>query len=361
MEMTLAELARRLDGSLQGDGTTVIRGINGVREAVEGQLTFLSNGKYSSALASTRASAVILAQDSDVSPPIPAVRVADPDLAFAQAAQLFCDDQNPYAPLTDGPPQVHSTAVVDPTAKLGQGVRVGAYAVIEPEAEIGDGTVLYPHTYIGHRARLGTRCLLYPRVVVREACILGNRVIAQPGAVIGSDGFGYVVSKEGEVLKVPQLGIVVVEDDVEIGANTTIDRARFDRTVIMKGTKIDNLVQIAHNVSGGDHSLIAAQTGIAGSTKIGSRVVVGGQAGIQGHIEVGSGTRIGAQAGVTKGCPPSSVLWGTPARAHRETLRDQALMRRIPELVETIRRIAGGRRVKSHEEEETNDRQTGRD
>lgn len=360
MELTLAELAARLGGRLEGDGAVVIRGLNGVREAGPGEITFLSNGKYAAALAESRAAAVILSTDAAERPKIPAVRVDDPDLAFARVAQIFLADTQPYAPRTDGPPEIHPTAVVDPTARLGRGVRVGAYAVVEPGAEIGDQTVLYPHTYVGHKVRIGMLCLLYPNAVVRERCVLGNRVILQPGAVIGSDGFGYVLAPEGEAVKIPQLGIVVLEDDVEIGACTTIDRARIDRTIVRRGTKIDNLVQIAHNVAVGEHAIIAAQTGIAGSTKIGDRVVMGGQAGIQGHIEVGAGSKIGAQAGVTKSCPPNSVLWGTPARAHRETLKEQAMVRRVPELVDAIRRMAGGKRSKTHEKDQKDDPKTGR-
>jgi UDP-3-O-[3-hydroxymyristoyl] glucosamine N-acyltransferase len=361
MELTLAELARRLEARLEGDGRVVIRGLNGVNEAVEGQLTFLTNGKYAPALARSRASAVILADDSSLRPRIPVLRAADPDLAFARAAQILSADEQPYPFRADGPPQVHPTAVVHASVKLGRGVQVGAHAVLEPGVEIGEQTVLYPQTYVGHQSRIGARCLIYPRVVIRERCQIGQRVIIQPGAVIGSDGFGYVVTRDGQIVKVPQLGIVVIGDDVEIGANATIDRARVDRTVLHAGVKIDNLVQIAHNVSIGDCSMIAAQTGIAGSTKIGRRVVMGGQAGLLGHIEVGDGSKIGAQAGVTKSFPANSVLWGTPARAHRETLRDQALVRRVPELVETIRRIAGGRSARTDEKNKKDDRPTGRD
>lgn len=356
-ELTLREIAARVGGRVEGDGAVGIRGLNGIREARPGDITFLANGKYHSALAHSKAAAVVLSEKAEVKTSLPVLRVKDPDLTFAKIAHLFTAETSILHSRPDAQPEIHPTAVVHKSAKLGGGVRIGAYAVVEAGSEIGDCSVLSPHVYVGQQVRMGQRCFLHPHVVVRERSEIGHRVILHPGVVVGADGFGYVMAEDGSIEKIPQLGIVVLEDDVEIGANSTIDRARFDKTVVGRGTKIDNLVQIAHNVTVGEHSIIAAQTGIAGSTKIGRRVIIGGQAGIAGHLEVGDGSKIGAQAGVTKSCPPGSVLWGTPARSHRETLRDQALMKRVPELFDLLRRMTGRQGGKGHETNQENDRE----
>jgi UDP-3-O-[3-hydroxymyristoyl] glucosamine N-acyltransferase len=330
MNLTLDEIAKRVDGTVAGDGRTVIRGVNGLKEAGPGEISFLANRKYASLLDSTRASAVIVVEGMGA--PIPSIAVKNPDLAFARVAEIFVGGASPF---TAG---IHATAVVAPGASLGRDVSIGAHAVVEEGASVGDGTVLAPQVYVGRGARIGPGCLLYPQVVVRERCVLGARVILHSGAVVGSDGFGYA-TEDGVHQKIPQTGIVVIEDDVEIGAGTTVDRARFGRTLIRKGTKIDNLVQVAHNVEIGEHCLLAAQTGIAGSTRVGHHVMMGGQVGVTGHLELGDGAIATAQSGVDKSVPPGAVVSGSPARPRQQHLRGLASVERLSEALREIRKL----------------------
>ncbi len=330
MEATLKELADLVGGKLSGDGSILIRGVNGLREAEPGEIAFLANRKYMPLLASTRASAVIVGEG--IKAPLPAIVAKNPDLAFTRVAERF--NAAPVRP----PAGVHPAAVVAPDASIGRGAAVGACTVVEAGASIGEGTVLYPQVYVGHNARIGPDCVLYPQVVVRERCVVGARVILHCGAVIGSDGFGYVTDK-GIHLKIPQTGIVVIEDDVEIGANAAVDRARFDRTIIRKGAKIDNLVQIAHNVAVGEGSLIAAQAGIAGSTQLGKYVMLGGQAGVTGHVTVGDQAAVTAQAGVSKDVPPGKVVSGEHAVEIKTHLRQLAALSKLPELMAEVRKL----------------------
>jgi UDP-3-O-[3-hydroxymyristoyl] glucosamine N-acyltransferase len=330
MELTLRELADFVGGRLAGDGATVIRGVNGLKEAAPGDISFLANAKYAPLLETTRASAVIVGEG--VSSSIPSIQVKSPDLAFARVAARF----NGMA--VRPPPGVHPTAVVAATAALGRDVSVGSHAVIEDGASIGDGTVIHPQVYVGREARIGRDGQLYPQVVVRERCILGDRVILHSGAVVGSDGFGYA-TVDGVHHKIPQVGIVVLEDDVELGANVTVDRARFGQTIIRKGTKIDNLVQIAHNVVVGEGSLIAAQAGIAGSTTLGKHVMLAGQAGLVGHIVVGDRAIVTAQAGVGKNVPPGAMVSGEYAIDMKTHLKQLAALAKLPEALAEIRRL----------------------
>jgi UDP-3-O-[3-hydroxymyristoyl] glucosamine N-acyltransferase len=330
MDVTLDELARLVGGKVTGDGTTVIRAVNGIREAGPGEITFLANTKYTPLLGSTRASAVIVADGTAA--PIPTLSVRNPDLAFGLvAAHLHGSGRRP-------PAGVHPTAVVATSATLGKNVTVGAGTVVEDGASIGDNAVLYPQVYVGADAAIGADALLYPQVVLREKCRIGARVIVHSGTVIGSDGFGYATDK-GVHHKIPQVGIVVIEDDVELGANVTIDRARFGRTVIGKGTKIDNLVQIGHNVVLGQGCLLVAQAGIAGSTRVGNYVVMAGQAGLIGHLDIGDRAIITAQTGVTKDVPPGGVMSGSPASDRRTHLKELAALSKLPEALQEIRRL----------------------
>ncbi len=337
-ELTLAELARHLGGELEGDGTVVVHGVAGIRDAQPGEITFVANPRYAPLVATTRASAVIVARAWDRPAGTALIRVDDPDRAFTEAAALFAPPPPP------DPEGIHPTAVIAPTARLGRDVRVGPYVVIEDGAEVGDRTVLMAHVYVGHEVRIGPDCRIYPHVSIRERCQIGARVILHNGTVIGSDGFGYTVDAQGVRHKIPQLGIVVIGDDAELGANVTVDRARFGKTVIGRGVKIDNLVQIGHNVVIGDHSVIVAQVGIAGSTTIGSKVILAGQVGISGHIEIGDGAIIGAQSGVTKDVPPGAIMLGAPAVPMDRFKRINAYMMRLPEfrkqLDELQRRVA---------------------
>jgi len=330
MQLTLDELARLVGGTVSGDGATLIRGVNGLGEAGPGEIAFLANPKYAPLLATTKAAAVIVADGTAVS--LPAIRVKNPDLAFARAAERLGGDA--WRPA----PGVHPSAAVAPSARIGKDVSIGAFTVVEDGASVGDGTVLHPQVYVGAGARIGPGCLLWPQSVVRERCELGARVILHCGAVVGSDGFGYA-TEGGVHHKIPQLGIVILEDDVELGANTTVDRARFGRTVIGKGTKIDNLVQIAHNVSTGQGCLVAAQAGVSGSTRLGSYVVLGGQAGLAGHLELGDRAVVTAQSGVGKDVAPGVMMSGEHAVETRRHFREKAALARLPEALQELRRL----------------------
>jgi len=331
--LRLADIAEKLGGTLEGDGAVEIKGLAGLAEASEGDLAFLANPRYASAVALTGASAVLVPADWDGACPCAVIRVVNPDRAFADMALLLSP---PPVKFGSG---VHPTAVIGKGAKIGEAVYIGPYCVIEPGASVGDRSVLVAGCYVGHEAVMGSDCRLYAHVSVRERCVLGSRVIIHDGSVIGSDGFGYTPDKNGTWNKVMQLGIVVIGDDVEIGANVTIDRARFGRTRIGNGVKIDNLVQIAHNVRIDDHSVMASQVGISGSTHIGRHVQLGGQAGLAGHLHVGDGAVVGAQAGVTKDVPGGCFVSGYPAMEHRKATRMHAHLMRLPELKERVREL----------------------
>lgn len=322
MAYALQVLAERVGGRLDGPGDVSIGGVAGIREARAGELTFVAHPRYLAYLQRTAASAVILHEGVETA--LPCIRSADPYLSFLRAIEVFS------RPATDRFGEgIHPTAVIDPSAELGEGVRVGAHAVVGRGCKVGPHSILAPHVVLLDGVRIGARCLLYPHVTVREECELGDRVIIQPGAVIGSDGFGY--AKDGSAYrKIPQIGRVVLEDDVEIGANACIDRATTGRTTVGQGSKIDNLVQIAHNVTLGPHTVLAAQVGIAGSTRVGEGVVMAGQVGIVGHIEIGDHARIGAQSGVSKDVPANVEYFGSPARDLRDVKRLHAHINRLP-------------------------------
>jgi len=328
-QFTTAEIAEKLGGRLEGDAEALITGLAGIREARKGDLTFVANPHYATAAADTRASAVIVAEDWSRVCPAALIRVKNPDKAFAEAALLFAPPPIAFTP------GVHPTAVVAQNARLGKDVFVGPYCVIEPDAVIGDRCIIYAGCYIGHETIIGDDCKLYPQVTIRERARIGKRAIIHNGTVIGSDGFGY--AQEGVIRKkIPQIGIVSIGDDVEIGANVTIDRARFGQTSIGNGVKIDNLVQIAHNVSIGDNSVIVAQAGIAGSTSIGERTILAAQTGVVGHLEIGSDVIVLAQSGVTKDLPSKAVVFGSPAVPHEKAALIRAHTMRLPELKSKI-------------------------
>ena len=330
MPATLEELARLVGGTVEGDGRVVLQGVNGLREAGPGEIAFLANPRYASLLPSTRASAVILGPGPTA--PLPVLRTPQPDLAFARVAAFLHPPPPPPAP------GVHPAAVVSPRATLGRDVVVGPGTVVEDGASVGDRTVLLAQVYVGPGARIGPDSLLYPQVVVRDRCEVGARVILHSGAVVGADGFGFT-TEGGVHHKIPQTGIVVIEDDVESGANTTIDRARFGRTVVGRGTKIDNLVQVAHNVVIGPGCLIAAQAGISGSTRLGSHVMLGGQAGLAGHVELGDRSVVTAKCGVAGDVPPGAMVAGERAWPLKPYMRQLAVFSRLPELQEELRRL----------------------
>ncbi|MCK4859598.1 MAG: UDP-3-O-(3-hydroxymyristoyl)glucosamine N-acyltransferase [Candidatus Omnitrophica bacterium] len=331
MRKTLNEIAQIINGEVVGDSNVIITGVCGIKEACEGDLTFVANPKYLSLIETTKASAVITSRDvKDVSKPI--VRIDNPSMAFAKMVSLLAPNEVRH------PQGIHAQAIIGKNVRLGKNVAIQAFCVIEDNVEIGDDSVLYSGVYVGHHSKIGKKALIYHGVSIRERIQIGNRVIIHAGSVIGSDGFGFAIIK-GIHHKIPQIGTVVIEDDVEIGANATIDRARFDKTLIGKGSKIDNLVQIAHNVVIGENTIVVAQTGISGSTTVGKNVILAGQSGIVGHITIGSGAIVAAQAGVTKSVPSNTKVSGYPAKPHPIARRVNACIQKLPELYKNIRLI----------------------
>jgi len=329
MRVRLDELAKRLGGEVAGDGSVEITGVGGIREARPGQITFLANPKYEVYLPETGASAVILGGDHpDIAKP--ALRCANPYVAFLKAVKLFSAD---HVEVAGG---IHPSAVIGAGVSLGAGASIGPHVVIGDAAVLGDGVVLMAGVYVGARTRIGRGTFVYPNAVIREEVAIGERVLIHAGAVIGDDGFGF--AKDGKCyLKIPQVGNVVIEDDVEIGANTTIDRATTGTTRIGRGTRIDNLVQVAHNVVIGQNCIICAQVGISGSTEVCDNVTLAGQAGLVGHIRIGENVMVGAQSGVTKSIPPDTQVSGYPAQPHGVARRIYASLKTLPELARTVK------------------------
>ncbi|MDI6605767.1 MAG: UDP-3-O-(3-hydroxymyristoyl)glucosamine N-acyltransferase [Candidatus Omnitrophota bacterium] len=332
MRKTLKEIARLIDGDIVGDENVVITGVSGIKEADEGDITFVANPKYFHLVEQTRASAIIAARDLVSAHKKPIVRTENPSLAFAKIVASFAPDE---APSLKG---IHPSAILGKGVSLGKNAAIGPYVVIGDSVCLGENTVIYAGSFIGHHTRIGSDTLIYPNVSIRERITIGNRVIIHSGTVVGSDGFGFANVK-GLYHKIPQIGTVEIEDDVEIGANVTIDRARFDKTVVGKGTKIDNLVQIAHNVIIGENSIIVAQAGVSGSTVLGKGVTLAGQAGLVGHITVGDGAVVAAQGGVTKSIPPNTMVSGYPARPHGIAKRVNACVQNLPKLYESVRTL----------------------
>jgi UDP-3-O-[3-hydroxymyristoyl] glucosamine N-acyltransferase len=335
----LAELAARVGATVDGDGSIQIDGIAPLEDAGPEKLSFFSNKKYRTAFESSRAGAVVVEPGESVPGGRTVLRVANAYLAFAKLSTIF-------HPPAQALPGIAPEAVVHPSARVHPTAQVMPLVSIGPGAAIGAGTILHPGVQIAEGVRIGDDCTLYANVAIRERCVVGDRVILQPGCVIGSDGFGFAFDPEGEGkgprhYKVPQSGVVVVEDDVEIGANTCVDRATLGITRIRRGAKIDNLVQIAHNVDVGPLSLLVAQVGIAGSTKVGMGVVLAGQVGVVGHVEIGDGARIGAQGGVIGDVAAGEQLAGTPARPLAQWLKGQA---GLPHLAEMRRELRALRR-----------------
>ena len=331
MQKTISEIAKFLDGEILGDKGLVITGLASIKEAKQGELTFVDNPKYFPLLKTTKASAVFVSQKTDVKDKTFIV-LKNPSLAFAKAALFF--KKNDYKPLKG----IHKTAVIAKDVKLGKNVAIGPYVVIEEKVVIAHGTRIYSGSFIGAKTTIGEQSLIYPNVTIREGTTIGKRVIIHSGTVIGSDGFGYVNVK-GAHEKIPQIGTVVVEDDVEIGANVTIDRARFDKTIIGRGTKIDNLVQIAHNVTIGEGCIIVSQVGISGSVTIGKNAILAGQAGVAGHLTIGEGAVVMAQSGVTKSIAPKTTVSGFPAKEHGVAKKINAHTQRLPEYAQAIKEL----------------------
>ena len=339
MKKRLKELAAWVGGTIVGDGEVEISGVAAIEEAQSGEITFVADPKYLAHLGKTSASAVIVSNEVTQADK-PLLCVMHPKLAFAKILTLF--SSKPYQPRG-----IDSKTWISPTAKLGRDLSLYPFVYISERCSIGDRVTLYPGVYVGEDSSIGEDSILYPNASVYPQTIIGKRVILHSGVVVGSDGFRY--EKEGRKnVKIPQVGIVEIEDDVEIGANTTVDRATLSKTIIRRGVKIDNLVQVAHNVAIGEDSIIVAQVGISGSTRIGNNVILAGQVGVVGHVEIGDNVMVGAQAGVTHDLPANQGYVGSPALPHREFLRAITTFPKLPEMRKTLLDLE--KRIKKMEE-----------
>ena len=336
LNKTVAELAALVNGRLEGDPRFVVALPATLAEAGPNDIAFFANPKYSEAAAASGAGCLLLPQSqAGLACRSPnRIFVSDPQLAFSQVLWLLEEV------MPELPGSIDAKAAVHPQASLGAGVGVGAFTVIESGAVVEDGARIAAQCYIGENARIGRQCRIYPQVIIRENCVIGERVIIHPGTVIGADGFGFTTDRNtGRHKKIPQLGNVVVGDDAEIGSNVTIDRAMVGSTTIGRGTQIDNLVMIAHGVKVGRDCILVSQVGIAGSCQLGDRVILGGQVGLAGHLKLGDGVQVGAQSGLMADVPAGTVMFGYPARPHREAFKLQALYGRLPEMRDALKAI----------------------
>lgn len=336
MQFSAAQIASLIGGKIEGDPTKSVGSFAKIEEAQEGQLAFLANPKYEEFLETTGASIIIINETQEVKQPLNAALIRVPD-AYSAFAQLLSKYQQMMTQQLTG---IQQPSFIAPTAKIGNNVFIGAFAYVGEHVVIGDNTKVFPQTYIGDHAKLGVNTIVHPGVKIYHDCIVGDNVIIHGGTVIGSDGFGFAPQTDGTYQKIPQIGNVLIEDYVEIGSNATIDRATMGSTIIRKGAKLDNLIQIAHNVEVGQNTVIAAQAGVSGSTKIGNNVMIGGQAGIVGHISIADGSKINAQSGVSKSIKfPNSAVTGSPAYEYGAALRAQVAGRNLPELEKKIKEL----------------------
>jgi UDP-3-O-[3-hydroxymyristoyl] glucosamine N-acyltransferase len=329
--VTLSELARRLGVDPPAEDRP-ITGVNTIEEAGPTEITFLSNEAYVQALQASRAGAVLVATTYDGRAPMPMLRTENPRLAFARLVEHF---HRPPARRAG----VHATAVVADSCVLGSDVAIGAYAVLGERVRVGDGTTIHPHCVIYDDVTMGAACELHSHVTIREGVELGDRVVLQSGAVIGADGFGFEPDENGSLRKVPQVGTVRLGDDVEVQANACVDRAAIGATVIGRGAKIDNLVQVAHGCKVGEHAILCGQVGLAGSTRIGNRAMLGGQVGSSGHITVGDGAQVAAQSGIITNLEAGKSYGGTPAMELKDALRSALYLPRLPEMARGIKKL----------------------
>ncbi|CAN5841741.1 UDP-3-O-(3-hydroxymyristoyl)glucosamine N-acyltransferase [soil metagenome] len=336
MQFSAAQIALIISGKVEGNADTAVSSFGKIEEARVNQLAFLANPKYEDFLYSTSASVVIVNETLELKQPITTTLIRVPDAYSAFATLLDKYQQIKTQELTG----IQEPVYKHPTAKTGDDIFIGAFTYIGENTVIGNGVKLFPNVYLGNNVTVGDNTIIHPGVKIYHECVVGKNVVIHAGTVVGSDGFGYAPQKDGSLKKVPQIGNVVIEDFVEIGANTTIDRATIGSTLIRTGAKLDNLLQIAHNVEIGSNSVIAAQSGISGSTKIGRNVLIGGQAGIVGHIHIADGSKINAQSGVSKSIKsPNAVVTGSPAYDYTAALRSQALTRNLPQLEKRIQEL----------------------
>lgn len=343
MNMTVAEIAEMIGGEVVGDPAVVVTGVNGIREAGPGDLCFVRDARYGQYLDSTAAAAVLIAEVPEALA-IPAIKTSAPDLAFAQVLQHCAAEQ------THHPTGIHPSAVMGEGVTLGNGVALDSFVRLADNVTLGDRVVIYSGAYIGRNCHIGADTVIYPNAVIRDESRIGARCIIHSGACIGSDGFGFA-PLGGRWMKIPQIGRVEIGDDCEVGSLTAIDRATFGVTRLGEGVKIDNLVQVGHNVEIGDHSIVAGKTGIAGSAIIGKHVRIGAQSGINGHIDIGDGATVAARSGVTKSLKPGAIVSGFPARPHTEERKITASLRWLPDLV---RRVKALERLTDSKEDSSN-------
>lgn len=336
MTFSAAQIAMLINGKIEGDPNSSVGSFGKIEEAMPGQLAFLANPKYEEYLYLTRASVIIINDALELKQPVTATLVRVPD-AYTAFAQLLTVYQKMSTQQLLG---IQEPVYVAKSAKLGEKIFLGAFAYVGENVVIGNGAKIYPQAYLGNNVRIGENTVIHSGVRIYNDCQVGNNVIIHAGTIIGSDGFGFAPQPDGTFKKVPQIGNVVIEDEVEIGANACIDRATMGSTLIKKGAKLDNLVQLAHNVEVGTHTVIAAQSGISGSTKLGNNVMIGGQAGIVGHIHIADGSKINAQSGVSKSIKaPNSAVTGSPAYEYTAALRSQAISRSLPEMEKRIKEL----------------------
>ena len=337
MEFTAKQIAQFIQGTVEGDENATVNTFAKIEEGVNGAISFLANPKYTHYIYDTKSSVVLVDETLELEKPVEnttIIRVKNARDCVAKLLQMYSAALNPKKSGID------SLAFISPNAKIGENVYIGAFAYIADGAVIGDGTEVYPHSYIGDNVTLGKDCKIYPNVTIYHGCNLGNNVTIHAGSVIGADGFGFAPNAEGTGYdKIPQIGIVTIEDDVEIGANTCIDRSTMGSTYIRKGVKLDNLVQIAHNDEIGENTVISAQVGIAGSTKVGQWCMFGGQVGIAGHIEIGDKVFLGAQSGVPGKVKGGQTLIGTPPMEPRSYFKSQAIFRRLPDMYQQLNEL----------------------
>lgn len=335
MTFPASQIALIVNGKVEGDPNATVDSFGKIEEAKQGQLSFLANPKYEDYLYTTKASVLIINDAYELKQPVTTTLIRVPD-AYTAFATLLSKYQEIMQQQLSG---VQEPSYISKTASYGKQVFIGAFAYLGENVKIGNNTKIYPQVYIGNNVTIGDNCIIHPGVRIYHDCQVGNNITIHAGTIIGSDGFGFAPQADGSFKKVPQIGNVVIEDHVEIGSNTTIDRATIGSTIIRSGAKLDNLIQIAHNVEIGNSSVIAAQAGVSGSTKIGKGVMIGGQAGIVGHIQLGDGAKVNAQSGVSKSIDPGKAVTGSPAHDYTSALRSQAVTRKLPELEKRVKEL----------------------
>ncbi len=336
MMFSAAQIAMLIKAKVEGNAEASVNSFSKIEEAKEGQLAFLANPKYEEYLYTTGASIIIVNESLELKGAVKGTLLRVPD-AYSAFASLLAKYQEMVAQQLTG---IQQPSYIAPTAKIGENVFIGAFAYIGENAVIGNGAKIYPNVYIGNNVNIGDNTIVHPSVTIYHQCSIGKKVTIHAGSVIGGDGFGFAPQPDGSFAKVPQIGNVEIEDNVEIGANATIDRATIGSTIVRSGAKLDNLIQVAHNVEVGNNTVIAAQAGVSGSTKIGKNVMIGGQAGIVGHITIADGAKVNAQSGVSKSIKqPNTAVTGSPAHDYTSTLRSQAITRKLPELEKRIKEL----------------------